>query len=133
MRDQLLALLKDIVTVSYKVSDELPFSNSDTALYLKNPKRIYVDNPTTTTEVFLPVLNGINIDAEVLTIRVYFANDAKQLPTDYRSVVSQVRELKDKIVGDYFKRDCQMSIDYANDVIINTFDFVLTSIYKEIQ
>lgn len=131
MRDQLLTLLKAIDTISYKVSDELPFSNSGTALYLKNPKRIYVDNPTTNVEELIPVLNGINIEGEVLTIRIYFSNDSKQLPKDYQSTVNQIRALKDTIVGDYFKRNVSMSIDYENDLIITTIDIVLTSIYKE--
>lgn len=131
MRDQLLELLKEIVTISYKVSTELPFSDSGQALYLKNPKRIYVDNPTTTTEQFIPVLNGVDVDTEVLTIRVYFCNDSKQLPNDYYTTIDNIRKLKSSIVGDYFKRNCTIGTDYENDLTITTIDFILTSIYKE--
>lgn len=131
MREQFLELLKTIQTISYKISEELPFSNSGTPLYSKNPRRIYVDTPTNSIEVFMQILNGVNIDSDVLTIRVYFANDAKQLPTDYQSTVDQIKKLKDSVIGDFIKRQCTYSLEFENDMIINRFEFNFTSIYKE--
>lgn len=123
MREQFLELIRKLDIISYKVSNELPFSNSNIPMYLKNTKYIYVDNAVSTIETLIPVLNGINIEADIQTIRIYLSNDAKQTPPDYSTTVSLIRNLKDSITGNYFKRDCATETVYENDIALTTFEF----------
>lgn len=123
MRDQILELIKSIVTVSYKVTEELPYSNSGNPLYLKNPKVIYVDNPSVTVEQTIPVLNGMDIESEIQTVRVYLSNDAKTQPKDYLQLITNIRNVKYNVAGDFYKKECIMNTSLENDMNITTFEF----------
>ena len=132
IRSDLLLLIKDLKTVSYKISEELPFSTSGNPLYLKNPKKIYVDNDTSTVDVLIPIMKGFNIDIEVKTVRIFFANDAKQIPPDYYQLVKDLRNIKNLVTNDnYFKRDCVVDVSYENDIMLTTIELKFTKIYQE--
>lgn len=128
MRDEFIELLKKLDIVSYKVSEELPFSNSGIPMYLKNVKYIYVDNKTNTTETLIPIMSGLNIEVDIDTIRIYLSNDAKKLPTDYPNIQSLIRNLKESITGNYYKRECVIETNYENDISVTTFEFKLYKI-----
>lgn len=128
MREQFIELLKKLDIVSYKTSEELPFSNSGIPMYLKNMKCIYVDNKITTTETLMPILSGVNVEVDIDTIRIYLSNDAKKLPPDYSTLQSLIRDLKEKITGNYYKRECVVELSYENDIALTTFEFKLYKI-----
>ena len=129
MRDQLITLLKALTLGTFRVSTELPYSNSGTALYVKNTKSIYVDNPQQETGNFLQTLAGCNIDQTVTTIQVYFTSDAKQLPSNYASLVTSIRALKDATAfADNNVRECTVSTEYLNDNMLTEFEFRFTKI-----
>ena len=127
MRDEIKDYLKGIKFGSYSVSDELPFSNSGTVLYLKNPKRIYVDTDQYSTEVFMPVLNAVNIDAEVTIVRIYFSNDSKQLPKDYQQTIESIKGTKD-IFTEYFRKTTDISTEHVGDLLVTTIEFRFTKL-----
>lgn len=128
MRTELLNYLKDQKFKNFNVSDELPFSSSATALYLKNPKRIYVDLEQVSSEPLIPTF-GNSIDAEVHSVRLYFTTDAKQLPSDYSSVVSSIKAGKG-ITTDlqFFRRQVLNSTSYENDLMLTEFEFRFTKL-----
>lgn len=128
MRDELLSKIKLIQSINYKISDELPFSNSGIPLYTKNVKVVYVDNQRINTTVLYPVLSGINIEQEITSIKVYFTNDAKKVPSDYQQFISNMKSIKDQVVGNYFKRECIVDISYNNDIAITMLDYQFTNI-----
>lgn len=128
MRSDLLAYIKQLKLKNFSTSDELPFS-SGTDLYLKNPKRIYVDVEQVEMTAFIPLLNSPDIDQAVHTIKVYFATDAKQLPADYSQVVSLIRLGKDSIsVPRGLGKDAVSSSEYVNDMLVTTIEFTFTKL-----
>jgi len=128
MRTELLAYLKDQKFKNFNVSDELPFTSSATALYLKNAKRIYVDVEQVTLEPFLQVF-GTPIDTEVFSVRLYFTTDAKQLPSDYNTVVSQIRSGKAITPEEkFFRREVTSQTTFENDLMVTEFEFRFTKL-----
>ena len=128
MRTELLAYLKDQKFKNFNVSDELPFTSSATALYLKNAKRIYLDVEQVTLEPFLQVF-GTPIDTEVFSVRLYFTTDAKQLPSDYNTVVSQIRSGKAVTLEEkFFRREVTSQTTFENDLMVTEFEFRFTKL-----
>lgn len=128
MRTELLAYLRDQKFKNFNVSDELPFTSSNTALYLKNVKRIYLDVEQVTLEPFLQVF-GTPIDTEVFSVRLYFTTDAKQLPSDYNTVVSQIRSGKAVSVEEkFFRREVTSQTTFENDLMVTEFEFRFTKL-----
>lgn len=123
MRDQVLAYLDGLDLGTFAMSQELPFDNAGTALYLKNPKRVYVNVDQNATEVFLGLMGQNSIDMDVVSVIVYFANDAKNLPADYSDTVNAVVGAKSLYAANgFFKRDYLTSTDYENDLMVTTIE-----------
>jgi hypothetical protein len=128
MRAELLNYLKEQKFKNYMVSEELPFTSSNVALYLKNAKRIYVDVEQVTQEPFLQVF-GTSISADVHSVRIYFTTDAKQLPSDYNTVVSAIRSGKAVTISDkFFRREVTSQTTFENDVMLTEFEFRFTKL-----
>lgn len=128
MRTELLDYLKGKKFKNYNVSDELPFTTSATALYMKNAKRIYADVEQTTTEPFL-LSFGSPVDSEVHSVRLYFTTDAKQLPTDYNSLVSDIKAGKGITTTDnFFRREVTSNTSFENDMMITEIEFRFTKL-----
>lgn len=128
MRTELLTYLKDQKFKNFNVSDELPFSSSNTVLYQKNPKRIYADVEQVTLEPMIQTF-GNTIDAEVHSVRLYFTTDAKQLPSDYSNVVSQIKAGKNVPTTDnFYRRECTTATSFENDLMITEFEFRFTKL-----
>lgn len=87
MRTELLAYLTANLNGTIKVSQELPFSDSGTPLYIKNARKIYLAEPEITTTQLLPVLNGPDISEKQFTIRGYLTVDAKNRNADLDSAL----------------------------------------------
>lgn len=127
MRTELMQYLKSIRLGAYGVTDELPFSNSGTPMYLKNAKKIYVDKDQVTVEQFLPTLGALNINTETNTVRVYLTTDAKNTPSDYDLAVSLIRQGKDVVTTDgNFRRTVTSSTTFENDLLVTEFEFNFT-------
>ena len=128
MRTELLNYLKDQKFKNFNVSDELPFSSSATALYMKNPKRIYADLEQISSEPFIATF-GASVDAEVHSVRLYLTTDAKQLPSDYNSMVSAVRAGKNVTTDlPFFRREVTNSTSFDSDVMVTEFEFRFTKL-----
>lgn len=129
MRTELLDYIKALKLKNFNVSDELPFSNAGTILYTKNVKRIYADLVQYSNEPFITLFGDYNIDSEIHSVRLYFSTDAKQLPSDYSTVVSDIRAAKNVPTTDkYFRRDVTSSTSFENDLMITEFEFKFTKL-----
>lgn len=129
MRTEILSYLKGLKLKNFNVSEELPFSNSGVALYLKNAKRLYLSLEQITLEPFISVFGSSSIDAEVYSVKLYFTTDAKQLPSDYSTVVSQIRAAKSVTTADnYFRREVTNETSYENDLMVTEFEFRFTKL-----
>lgn len=129
MRSEVLAYLETLDLGSYKLSRELPFSNSGVALPIKNAKRIYVDRSTVTTEPFIRVLGGRNIDNEIQTVRVTFANDSKNQPQDYDVVVQLVKGAKEHAAEpEHYERVARVETEFEGDLQVTTIELQFTKL-----
>lgn len=129
MRTEILDYLKALKLKNFNVSDELPFSNSGTAMYLKNLKRIYADIEQVTGEPFILLFGEYNVDSEVHSVRLYFSTDAKQLPSDYSQTVSDIRLAKNVTTEEkFFRREVTSSTTFENDLMITEFEFRFTKL-----
>lgn len=129
MRAEILEYIKDLKLKNFNVSDELPFSNSGIAMYLKNPKRMYADLEQYSNEPFIQLFGNSSIDSEVHSVRLYFTTDAKQLPSDYSAVVSLLRGAKNVATAtNYFRREVNNSTTFENDLMITEFEFRFTKL-----
>lgn len=124
MRQAILDYIQTLDNGSFNVSNELPWSESGTPLYLKNLKKIYVDVEQYTDVSEVTTLSGLVINEETLTVRLYFANDAKNLPPDYSNVVAGLRTAKrvSPELG-YIRREVDATTELQADRLITTMEF----------
>lgn len=123
MRQEILNYINGLSLGTFSVSNELPYDASGVALYLSNPKKIYVDNEQTTTEPLVSALDGPVIDNEVTSVSIYFTTDAKQLPANYNTLVSDLKKAKNiTTVSGIHRREMDALTDYQNDLIVNTLE-----------
>jgi len=58
MRQQILDYINGLALGDFQVSNDRPYTESGSALYLVNKKRIYVDNEQVSTEPLVNALDG---------------------------------------------------------------------------
>lgn len=109
---------------TYTLSTELPWEQNGQPLYLNNLKTIYVDVDQTSQEPLYNVLNFADPLDEITTVRVYFVNDAKQLPSNYESLVAEIKDARNATGTEgYVDKVCQVSTEFSADRLITTFEF----------
>lgn len=127
MRDSVLEQIKLISPQGVKVTKELPYDESGIAVYLKNPKTIYVDNMEVENDPFIQTLSGLNIVNEINIVRIYFTTDAKNQIANYDNLVSQLRALKSSIeLPGATRREALVSIRYEGDLTVTELEYRLT-------
>lgn len=132
MRELVLNYIAGLDLGTYAVSNELPYSNAGVELYRKNVKRIYVDKETFSIEEFMPIMNGVNIDSEVATVRVLFANDSKKPPSNYDQVVTGIVKGKDIVAPpEYFRKEATLISSHEGDIQITEIELTFTKLIKE--
>jgi len=128
MRTQLLEFIKDLNLSGFAVSKDLPYTSSGEELYIKNVKRVYVDESQTEQVPFISIMSSHNIDSEVVNISVYFATDAKQTPSNYNDVVKSLRGLKELFITEYFRRECSVVTELQADLLVTRLDYTFTKL-----
>lgn len=123
MRSIVLDYLNANKVTGFTVSQALPWTSSGQSLYLTNFKTIYVDQPQTSQEPLIDVLNGPGVVNETTTVTVYLATDAKQLPTNYDAVVSIIKGARlDADITGATQRATTVTTSYENDALVSQFD-----------
>jgi hypothetical protein len=112
---------------TFAVSAELPYDASGTPLYLKNFKKIYVDVDQISQDATVATMDGATWVDETTIVRAYFVTDAKQLPSNYETLVDAIKEsrLTTDITG-VTKRRCQVSTRFDADALVTEFEFSFT-------
>ena len=119
MRTELLTYLTAQLTGSIKTSQELPFQEGTNPLYLKNARRVYLDEPYTEQDTLLPTLGTLQINSRTNIVRWFLSMDAKNRNTDLDSALTILGGAKDitTITGVYTRLfDYTVTID--NDRVI---------------
>ena len=124
MRTDLIDYLQTLNLGTFIVSTELPFSESGTALYIKNLKKIYVDVDQYEVEPVIRTLGSVMITRDTIAVRVYFANDAKSIPPNYDEVVSQIRTAKDILptTGGFTGREVDVETSFEADKLVTEIE-----------
>lgn len=123
MRQEVIDYLQTQNLGTYTVSSELPWSETDVSLYLKNLKKIYVDVNEFETDPLIQTLGGLNLTTETTRVRVYFANDAKQLPSNYDDVVSAIKAAKDiNTTTGYNRREVDVTTTFDADRLVTEIE-----------
>lgn len=129
MRDTILAYLEAQSFDNFGYSTELPWDASGQPLYLKNMKKIYVDRPQTAQDPLIDTLDDRGIVQETTSITLYVATDAKNLPTDYDTMVSTLKSarLEDTTTG-WTQRATDVVTEFEDDVLITEFTVNFTKL-----
>ena len=123
MRQSVIDYLQGLNLGSFTIASEVPWTETGTELYLKNLKKIYVDVDAFTTEPVITTFTGLNLNNETTVVRVYFANDAKQLPSNYDDVVASIKAAKDvEATAGYSRREVDVSTTYESDRLVTEIE-----------
>ena len=129
MRTQVVDELKKLALTGYTISNELPYDESGLALYLKNPKKIYVDRENTEILPLVTTLNSQDISNETTRVRAYYSIDAKQIPANYDSIISNLRSIKKTIDrAGANSREAFVTTTYEGDLLIVELEYRLTRV-----
>jgi hypothetical protein len=129
MRTQVVDELKKLALTGYTISNELPYDESGLALYLKNPKKIYVDRENVEILPLITTMNSADISNETTTVRAYYSIDAKQTPANYDTVIASLRGIKSTIVrAGANSREAFVTTTYEGDLMIVELEYRLTRV-----
>lgn len=128
MRQEVIDYCQSISLGSFTVSSEIPFDDSGVPLYLKNAKRIYVDLPQYATDRLVSALDGLTISNELATVRVVFSADAKSLPANYETLVSNLRLAKDIELDGVYRREVDVKTDFEQDMLVTELELRFTKL-----
>ena len=119
MRTEIIDYVQGLNLGTFTVSTELPYTESGEALYVKNPKRIYVDEEQIVSEPLVQALDGLSVVNEESTVTIYFSVDSKLVPANYDSVVTALKGAKNiTTVDGVFRRELDVSTGYDGDLLI---------------
>lgn len=129
MRTEIIDYVNSLALGGFTINQELPFEESGTPLYLKNLKRIYVDIGAYQSDPIIQALNGLTINNETTIIRLYFSCDAKQIPSNYESLVADLKEAKDiTTIEGVNRRQCDVSTEINADILVTTLEYRFTKL-----
>jgi len=107
------------LTGSIQTSQELPWQEGTNPLYMKNARRVYLDEPYTEQDTLFPTLGSLQINSRTTVVRWFLTMDAKNRNTDLDSALTILGSAKDitTITGVYTRLfDYTITID--NDRVI---------------
>lgn len=123
MRQEVLDYINSLALGSYLLTEETPWSDNDVPLYIKNLKKIYVDNPEFISEPLITTLGPLQINEESTIIRIYLANDAKTIPSNYSNLITDLKAVKDiDTIDGITKREVNVNVRYETDVMITELE-----------
>jgi hypothetical protein len=129
MRKELLDFIKKQNLGNFRVDDGLPRNEGGDALYIKNPRRIYVDETESETRPLINLLNGQGISSEVTRISMFFSNDAKVLSANYTELVQQLEEARNIAPERGFNsRESVVRTSYDNDMLVTEVELTYTKL-----
>ena len=123
MREEILALLKAVKFGTITVTEELPWAKDGQELYMKNFRRIYVDQPTTAQEPLINTLGGASIVTETTALMIYLAVDAKNPPANLNLVVDSIRQIRSQVeIQGRVDRTCSVNQRFEADALVTEFE-----------
>lgn len=121
MRATLLSYLTDNLPADIKISSELPFEEGGNPLYLKNKKRVYLDEPFTEADRLVAGLDGLEVSQKITRVRGFLAVDAKNRNTDLDSALSVLEQAKTQI--DSFRKEFDYTTTITDSVMLFELEY----------
>ena len=130
MRQQLLDKIQALAVNGLNVSNELPYDESGTPRYIKNPRTLFVDRDTIDSSPLILTLDrSVNLNTETTSVSVFFTTDAKNPPTKLESTIQDLRALKDTVdSAGSAQRECLVSTEYVGDLLVTELEYRLTKL-----
>lgn len=130
MRSTFLPLVQDTDTGIFSVSQELPYTADGTNLYVKNPRRIYVDQSQTEQETIIQTLDNLNVVRETSTISVFFVVEAKTVAgyddaVTNLKLLTQAQEIKSQ---GYTNRQVTVTTSYEDNLLVTELTYTFSRI-----
>lgn len=123
MRTQVLAYFETTTVPGFAVSSELPWDSNGDPLYVKNFKRIYVDQDQVSQDPLIEVLNGPGVINQTITVRAYVTTDAKNVPSNLNNLVTMMTSARFVPLAGATQRTTQVTTELAGAAQILTFEF----------
>lgn len=129
MREAVIDKIKGLALSGVGITTELPYDESGVPLYIKNPKKLYVDRTQYESTPIVQTLGGVNINNTTTSVTVYLSVDAKNSIAQLDNIITSLRGLEDTIVLDgTHTRESIVSTEYVNDILVVTVEYRLTRI-----
>ena len=129
MRAELLSYLTTNLTGTIKPSQELPFQEGNNALYFKNMRRVYLDEPYTEVDRIYGTLNGCNVNQKITYVRAFLAVDAKNRNADLDQALVTMDSAKDvTTINTVHRREFDYVITIEDDRVLYEFEYRFYSI-----
>lgn len=134
MRSELVTALQGFSKATlgtFSVVTDLPWESDGNPLYVKNLKRIYVDTEDSDLNPIIDTLDGTGIAHQIVTVNVYYACDAKTLPSNFDTLNEAVNDLRlDLKNGRWQQRRVVKTTELTADIIIVTQEFTFERIVE---
>ena len=124
MRTELLTYLTEALTGSIKTSQELPWAEGNNPLYLKNMRRVYLDETVKTQSQLVPVLDSSDIMETVNTVKGYLALDAKNRNADLDTALAVLAGARTAAtISNAFRKEFDYTSSINGDTIVYEFEY----------
>jgi ABC-type enterochelin transport system substrate-binding protein len=132
MRTPVLDYLNTNLTNTIKVSQEQPFDEKGTSVYLKNLRRVYLEEPTIQVTTLANTFDRTNSVMErVTTIKGYLAVDAKNRNNDLDTALTILANARNvSTIANSFRREFDYSVDISNSVMIYNLEYRFHNLTK---
>lgn len=127
MRQEIIDYINTLSLGGFLLSAEIPWEQDGVPLYLKNLKKIYVGLTEKTEEAVVRTLDALQISAKVSIVRIYFACDAKLIPSNYETLVDDLLAAKDIELGGIFRRESDVTTSTQGDILITELQIRFTT------
>jgi hypothetical protein len=124
MRTKLLTYLTTNLTGTIKPSQELPWEEGGNPLYLRNPRRVYLDEPRSEQNELVPTLDGNDINQTITRVRGYLSVDAKNRNADLDSALTTLATARTvTTITNAFRREFDYSSSIQDDRVVYEFEY----------
>ena len=123
MRTALLAYLSSALTGTIKTSNELPFEQGGSPLYIKNMRKVYLDEPEVEQTQLLTTFDE-DVNQNITTVRGYLAVDAKNRNIDLDSALLTLALARLQAdISSSFRKEFDYTTTIDDDRIIYEFEY----------
>lgn len=125
MRTQLLSYLTANLTGAIKPSQELPFEQGGSANYLRNLRKVYLDEPYTEQDALINTLDDADeVNQKITYVRGYLAVDAKNRNADLDAALTTMSQaLRQADITDSFRKEFDYTTTIDDDRVVYEFEY----------